>query len=1312
MATTYYLSTAGSDSNTGASGSRWRTWSKAKSVMVAGDTLILTSGQNFTSEQWIIDFSGTASTAKITIESEDFLNPATIDGNYAYPTDPGTGGRTSRNGVRSLFKGLVEIRCPFVDFRYVNVRESQGHGIWIFGQPGNRNHDILVEHCDVSHHRSNCIGMQDADDCTIQYNVITYGSDYISGLTDGVSPGETWSAIIKTNLGANNTIQYCDVFHGWGEGIILAYGTSGCISQYCRIGDSASGKMYVQRGVDAVVQGNISFDTFDEAILKNGTDPSSGLSIRNEQKAGAGTPSTNNVLFANNISIGHRYNIVVGGAQGGTEATNNVRIFHNIFVNAQSRSSTAHNSIYLHGSANLTNIVFRNNLTWQPDGRICSLSTTRSGVTWDSNGWSLPQAQVFAWMRDGDDSYSILLTNPNATLVVGSINVNPEDYRPSTEYTGVVIAEITLDFYGNSRASNYKGALGTTGGGGGPPSVGSTFFGLGYATAGTGSGNFDITDTNLAGNTPEAVLTFLTQATSAGTAIDHWKIGTGAATAAAQWTMTSRGRDNQAAAVVATQGATDMTTMLRSESGAAVTHEASYNSFIADGVRLNKAGAMTDDAGIIAALFGGADCEVSAGTFVSNSAIGGTTVVTPNFEYDLLFVFAHAGVFDDANHADLLWSMGVSTDTSNQYCLAHYENNSAAPTDHRAHLNNAIIGLNIASGQTLTITGRTGTTFTATTGVATGARTWGYLALGYTGVKTYCGVATTPTTATSKKFTTGAAGNLFKPGLVITWQSLIDTLNSTKTNTQAGSLGVGLWTETVAQCVAVSDEDNVATTQTKQIRDTKPFHLLKDNGADSTVATVTSMDSDGTTLTFSAVETTARYFIIIAVEEASTLALGTGLDEGFGEDRGVLTALAATAIVGLDEGFGEDAGLLSTVLVALPTTVVPSLFPSRSRLQRITVEVYEPLNWSSNQLYDLTAQLESYSHTNNAFGGYGPANLRWRDNQQRMEDWFELGLGRRIVTRAPGGQVIWEGFVNNINLRLGELQVSRGPLLSIANQVRLIYSWIDPGLGIAIGARAKTDYNDDPDSQDRYGIVEKILSTGGVEPTNADLLRDMYLYENRRPETSQQINIGGNSGETGISVDCLGYGDFLNTYIYNQTATTGTIDLDVKLAAVLAAEPNGYFSTSTAAITPNATAVLAVENDDRKAMTIVKDLVAQGDGNFNRYLFGIYADRVAEYRGIAEQVDYTRRLSDPQQQILTPSGQVVAPWDVMPGRWLMYMDFFAGRVENTAALRDDPRAVFIESVTYRAPRDLEINGNKVRRLDQKLAQMGLSGIGG
>lgn len=1314
MATYYLDATRPNDSGAGTSaGTAWKTWAKAKTVMVAGDTLRLINNASFTGEQFIIDFSGTSATAKIIITSDDPLNPATIDGNYAYPVDPGTGGRTSRNGVRSLFKGLVEIRCPFVDFTHINVTESQGHGIWIFGAPGNRNHDILVEYCNVSHHRSNCIGMQDADRCTIRYNVCSHGSDYISGLTDGVSTGQSWSAIIKTNLGADNTIEYNDVFHGWGEGVILAYGTLRCKARYNRIWDVASGKMYVQRGVDAEVYGNITWDTFDESILKNGTDPSAGLSIRNEQKAGAGTPSTTNVLFANNVSIGHRYNIVVGGSQGGTETMTNVRVFHNILVNARSRSGTAHNSIYFNSNALLSGIEFKNNLIWQPDGYICNTASQRTGVTFTANGWSLTQSLVYAWLRSAQDVYSIQMSNPNATIAVAGI-ANPEDYRPSVEYAGVSIAEITLDFYGNARASNYMGGLGTTGSPPPPPPVGGSallFETLGYKALTTSSGNEDVEDATIT-DTAVAALVFASHATVAGTPVDHWKFSAGAADATSQWVQTSRGQDGQAASVTATQGMTDMVAALRHVSSAAVTHEASRNSLGAGKITLNKAGAQTEAMGTIAALFGGTDCSAKVGTFTNASAINGTVDVTVGFEYNLLFVFGIGQPYDDTNNPDVDWRMGVSTEVASQFSLMHWSDNSAAPVDSRAIMRNDCVGVNVITGQLIKVSARTSTLFTIKTEVATGAVNWGYLALKFSGAKTYVGVDTTPTATGTKKYVTGAVSARFKPGLVIMFQSLLTALNTAKLNDEGSSIGVGLWTDSLAGAISASNQDGVATTQTKTIYDSKPIRLLKHDGTDGIVGAFSSMDSDGATVNHTTVLTTARYAIVVAIEESAALQLTGGLEQGFADDVGILT-IAQALTGGLEESYSDDVGILSTVFVPLPPVIVPHLFPSHSRPRRPTIAVYEPLGWGTAQLDDLTAHADSYSHELAAFGGYWSASMRWKDDQRNLEDWLELGLGRRIVTYNPAGSVVWEGFVNSVALRLGELSITRGPLLNIANRVRLTYSWIDPAAGIAIGARAQTDWNDDFDSADRYGNLERMLSTGGVEPTNADILRDLYLEENRRPETSQQISIGGGGGgESSISIECLGYIHYLNTYTYNQTLTTGTIDLSAKLQAVLSADPNGYLSGSFANIARNTTPVRAVDNEDHKAIGIVKDLMANGDGNLNRYLFGVYADRMPEYRAVVEQVDYTRRLSDPAQTILTPGGQIVEPWDVQPGRWLFYNDFLVGRVENSTAMRDDPRAVFLESVTYEAPRTLRLNGNRIRRLDQKLAQLGLSGIGG
>jgi hypothetical protein len=338
--------------------------------------------------------------------------------------------------------------------------------------------------------------------------------------------------------------------------------------------------------------------------------------------------------------------------------------------------------------------------------------------------------------------------------------------------------------------------------------------------------------------------------------------------------------------------------------------------------------------------------------------------------------------------------------------------------------------------------------------------------------------------------------------------------------------------------------------------------------------------------------------------------------------------------------------------------------------------------------------------------------MQWKDSQGRAEDWLELGLGRRIVTRDPAGSVVWEGFVNTVNLRLGELTVKRGPLLDVTNRTRLTYSWVDPSGAIAGGIPATTDWAENLDSQDRYGILERELSTGNVEPDTADQIRDLYLEENSLPETTQQISLSGGGGEASISIECLGYVHYLNAYTYAQTTTTGTIDLSAKLQAVLTADPNSYLSSSYANITSNTTPVLAVDNGGRKAINVIKDLLNFGDGSLNRYLFGVYADRLASYRAVEERLDYTRRLSDPSRALLTPGGQIVDPWNVQAGKWLMYLDFLVGRVENTTALRNDPRAVFIESVTYRAPMDVEISGSKVRRLDQKLARLGLGGIGG
>jgi hypothetical protein len=133
-------------------------------------------------------------------------------------------------------------------------------------------------------------------------------------------------------------------------------------------------------------------------------------------------------------------------------------------------------------------------------------------------------------------------------------------------------------------------------------------------------------------------------------------------------------------------------------------------------------------------------------------------------------------------------------------------------------------------------------------------------------------------------------------------------------------------------------------------------------------------------------------------------------------------------------------------------------------------------------------------------------------------------------------------------------------------------------------------------------------------------------------------------------------------------------------------------------------------NDNAAAWSLIQGLVARGDSSDNRYIFGIYNGRVPTYEAIPTDFEYQQRLSDPAQRVETPQGIEVKPWDVTAGKWLFVPDFLIGQVQPTD-LRLDPRMIFIESLTYTMPWGLSIQGGKTDKLSQKLAKLGLGGIG-
>lgn len=370
----------------------------------------------------------------------------------------------------------------------------------------------------------------------------------------------------------------------------------------------------------------------------------------------------------------------------------------------------------------------------------------------------------------------------------------------------------------------------------------------------------------------------------------------------------------------------------------------------------------------------------------------------------------------------------------------------------------------------------------------------------------------------------------------------------------------------------------------------------------------------------------------------------------------------------------------------------------------LTIAVRNSVFAGNAPLFRLSDQVAGYGDVIEANGGYKSASLSLTGEELAWEDWFENGLARDITVYDDAHQVIFEGFVNQVGLRLGGRSLERGPLMDIANRVSVVYSTVDTSTDPpTMGNRAVTAVVNDTASQAKYGILEEIYSVSGCTAVDAVAIRDTFLAEHKQPETSESLDISGSSNPS-IDLGILGYGAYLDKYTYTSTGT-GTTPLSTRLAAVIAADPNGLFRTSIAS---NTLAVPAYDSDGRRAREILDSLVSMGDAASNRYTLGVYKNRTVTYAQVPTNFDYQFRLS--KGTLETFGGGKIHPWTVLPGKWLFYPDFLPGRgTPPASALRGDPRALFIESVSFSAPYGLSINGGKVRRLPSLLAKLGLGG---
>jgi len=385
----------------------------------------------------------------------------------------------------------------------------------------------------------------------------------------------------------------------------------------------------------------------------------------------------------------------------------------------------------------------------------------------------------------------------------------------------------------------------------------------------------------------------------------------------------------------------------------------------------------------------------------------------------------------------------------------------------------------------------------------------------------------------------------------------------------------------------------------------------------------------------------------------------------------------------------------------------------------LSISVWEPTIDTATPLYTprgrlvtdtLSDILSSYQHEILADGGWWSASITISLSVQESEDWFEDGLNRYIEVYNPALALVWAGFVNQVTISAGTLAATRGPLLDIANRVSVVYSPIlDATTAPPLeGSETTTTIADDATSQTAYGILEAVVSGGKLlddgTTDDAAQLRDVYLEENKDPQTSEDLDFSSGATAT-VQLDLLGYVHRLGKWIY-QDMTAATVQIDTKIALFPAADPNGLLSTDVSQIAANAALTSRYEDDNRMAMDVLNEDVSLGDVANNRYTLGLYADQRITYAATPTTAAYQHDILGQAMRVETyGNGATVDPWDVLPARWVFLYSFLPGRGQP-AALRDDPRFLFIESVRFSAPSTVQISGQKVSRIPQMIARLG------
>jgi len=316
---------------------------------------------------------------------------------------------------------------------------------------------------------------------------------------------------------------------------------------------------------------------------------------------------------------------------------------------------------------------------------------------------------------------------------------------------------------------------------------------------------------------------------------------------------------------------------------------------------------------------------------------------------------------------------------------------------------------------------------------------------------------------------------------------------------------------------------------------------------------------------------------------------------------------------------------------------------------------------------NLTDEATGFSWTIAAQGGFKSAQIDCVVPRARAFEILQRFTSKRVIFTSPTAlnlaQVCWEGMVYQVSVDDGKRKVTRS-MANVYNSVTVAYSSTDYTQATPQGAQVATVTLTDSPSQALYGFRQLVYTVGEMNSTDATRLATILLARYGYPQTvigGESVGDAPGGNEVRVSIDCVGYGEVLDKYIYTSALTT-TQSLDTLVKNVITAHatagPTQILSTNYANVTVNSLTRPRWQLKNITALDYINDVCAYGSGSFaEQNLFGVTENRQIYYNPFPSTLSYWQSMFDSSERVYSyDSGGVVDPWNVRPGKLIAIGD--------------------------------------------------------